>query len=217
MQFIDWGLIDYEVAFEKQKQLNLQAQQDKSKQAIIFCQHPSVVTYGRTTDADDYADWKEKKVEVDRGGKATYHGPNQLVVYPIIDIEKLTIRGIPPRNIKCYLNFLENLTIEVLGSLDIQGERISKVKNSETGEELLGTGVWVGSKKIASVGIAVKKWVTMHGLALNVEPLPSKLSLLRPCGFQAEQMTSVSDVLGRDVKVEEMKQLFVSAFKEKLI
>ena len=73
MKFIDWGLINYEEAFEKQRLLNLEVQSDTSKQTIVFCQHPSVVTYGRTTQAEDYKDWQGHKVEVDRGGKATYH------------------------------------------------------------------------------------------------------------------------------------------------
>ena len=212
MQFLDWGLINYEEAFEKQRLLNLEVQSDIEKQSIVFCQHPSIVTYGRTTSAEDYNHWSGQKLEVDRGGKATYHGPNQIIIYPIIDLEDPKLKGLPSRNIKGYLDFLEKLIISVLADFNIEATQKCNVDNSKTGESLLGTGVWVGDKKIASIGVSIKKWRSMHGLALNVNSLGDKVQNLRPCGFQPEQMTSMEDLLGEAVDTA----LVFKAFELKL-
>lgn len=217
MNFINWGLINYEEAFEKQRLLNLEVQKDPSKQIIVFCQHPPVVTYGRTTSTGDYENWTGNKVEVDRGGKATYHGPNQVVIYPIIDLESPRLEGLPPRNIKDYLNFLEKLIIDVLADFNITAEQKCNVNNAETGESLLGTGVWVGDKKIASIGVSIKKWRSMHGLALNVNTLGDKVHNLRPCGFQPEQMTSMQDCLGGVVDVSAVFEAFQGRINKLLI
>ncbi len=212
MNYTDWGLIDYKEAFEKQRLLNLEVQSDPSKQTIVFCQHSAVVTYGRTTKPEDYKSWEGYKIEVDRGGKATYHGPNQVIIYPIIDLEKPRFKNLKPTNIKAYLNFLETLIIDVLADFNIKAEQKCNVENTETGESLLGTGVWVGDKKIASIGVSIKKWRSMHGLALNVNTLGDKVQNLRPCGFQPEQMTSMQDCLGSVVDVSAV----FKAFQEKL-
>lgn len=186
----DWGLIDYKEALDRQLALVDAVQADPANETIVICRHPPVVTLGRSTKPEDVFGWKGQTYEIQRGGRATYHGPNQLVVYPILD---LSSRG---RDLHGYLRALENLVIEVLREFGLEGRR-------EDG----ATGVWVGERKLASIGVGIKKWVTYHGLALNVLNDPRAFQGINPCGFDAQTMISLQELARRDVTIEHVTAL----------
>ena len=202
----DWGQVPFQDALRRQLDLVDLVHHELSREAIILCSHPPVVTIGRGTQPGDVFGWDGELVEINRGGRATYHGPSQLVAYPIID---LTSRG---RDLHRYMRALEDAVIATLADLGIQAQGRS-LQTEADGVEVEATGVWVGSKKIASIGIGVRKWVAFHGLALNVDHDPSAFRGLKPCGFTTETMTCVEDVLGSPVERARVQ----SALAENLI
>lgn len=185
MNFVDWDLINYSLATERQYELVDQVALG-GPEMIVFCRHPSIVTLGRATEPHDLAGWKGETAETSRGGRATYHGPGQIVIYPILDLKT---RG---RDLHGYLRALETAVSNALHDIGILG---AEARTVQVGELSL-TGVWVGSKKIASIGIAVRKWVTYHGCAINFANDPVAFQGISPCGFQSSVMTSVEEILG---------------------
>jgi len=185
MNFVDWDLINYSLATERQHELVEEVAQG-GPEMIVFCRHPSVVTLGRATEPHDVTGWTGETAETSRGGRATYHGPGQIVLYPILDLKT---RG---RDLHGYLRGLEMAVSNALHDIGILG---AEARTVQVGELSL-TGVWVGSKKIASIGIAVRKWVTYHGCAINFEKDPMAFQGISPCGFQSSVMTSVEEILG---------------------
>ncbi len=205
MMFEDWGLTPYAQATEKQLKL-VDEISSGAGERIIFCTHPPVITLGRASVENEVSGWNGDVVHVSRGGKATYHGPNQLVVYPLIDLKKERAK-IPVRDVGAYLRELENWSIRALQSLDLTAHAISTPK----GEEKIYTGVWIGEHKVASIGIAVKKWITYHGLAINLEPDQNAFRGINPCGFKREVMSDLSSESGAPISYQEMKDAFISA------
>jgi lipoate-protein ligase B len=190
MRLEDWGLIEYESSVGRQ----LAAVEEVAaggEERIVFCSHPPVVTLGRGAVAEDLVGWSGALVESSRGGRATYHGPNQLVIYPILDLR----RADPPRDVHAYLRRLESATIELLRELGLPAV---EARTSKVGEVSL-TGVWAGDHKLASIGIAVRKWITYHGVAVNLLDDASAFQGIRPCGFAASVMSSVEKELGRRI------------------
>lgn len=194
LNFTDWGLIHYAEALERQMILVEKVASGEMPDTVAFCSHPPVVTLGRSSKPQDLIGWQGDLIEVSRGGRATYHGPNQLVIYPILNLSHER-KSLKPRDIGAYLRSLENILIDILYDVEILAAAKTIDSVDENGDKISATGVWVGDKKIASIGIAVKKWVTYHGLALNVRQDPSAFQGLRPCGFNARVMTSVEEVL----------------------
>jgi lipoyl(octanoyl) transferase len=199
----DWGLIDYPEALKRQMDHVALVHQELARETLVFCSHPPVVTLGRGTRPGDVDGWQGATVEVNRGGRATYHGPNQIVVYPIVDLNHRS------RDLHRYLRGLEGAVVAALAEFGIQATgRSLQVQDgggdsgSGSGEEAAGsepveaTGVWIGSRKIASIGIGVRKWVTFHGLALNVDHDPKAFQGLKPCGFTPETMITMEEVIG---------------------
>ena len=192
MIFEDWGLIEYEASVRKQ-QLLTQEVAAGGEDRMVFCTHPPVVTLGRgTVVEEDLQGWSGQTVETSRGGRATYHGPNQLVIYPVINLKKPR-KHFASSDVHAYLRALESATVVTLRECGLVN---AEARTSQVGDISL-TGVWVGDKKIASIGIAVRKWVTYHGVAINVSDDPSAFKGIRPCGFSADIMTSVQKELGR--------------------
>lgn len=196
LHFTDWGLINYSEALERQMVLVEKVASGEMPDTVVFCSHPPVVTLGRSAKPQDLIGWQGDIIEVSRGGRATYHGPNQLVIYPILNLTRER-KSLKARDIGAYLRSLENILIDVLADADIPAvaETIDGV--DEHGDKISATGVWVGKKKIASIGVAVKKWVTYHGAALNIKDDPLAFQGLRPCGFDASIMTSVQSSTDR--------------------
>jgi lipoate-protein ligase B len=154
-------------------------------QTIFFCEHPPTITLGRGADAKHLLHSREKleslgyKVfDIERGGEVTYHGPGQIVCYPILDLNLLK------RDISWYMRSLEEVVLAVIRNYGIEGERVPEQ-----------AGVWLSSpkRKVASVGVHMSRWRSMHGLALNYLPQQSKFSVINPCGFTDIGITSVQE------------------------
>jgi lipoate-protein ligase B len=202
MRTEDWGLVEYELSVERQLQL-VEEISEGGEERLVLCQHPPLVTLGRATSADDLIGWKGLTYESSRGGRATYHGPNQIVIYPILDLRRAQ-RGFPARDIHAYLRALEAGIVEGLHELGLSG---AEARTTEVGGVSL-TGVWVGERKLASIGIAVRKWTTYHGAAINILNDASAFQGIRPCGFAPGVMTSVEEVLHRSVAIEAAQAVF---------
>ena len=203
-EVIDLGLIDYHQALAKQLELVEQVQEDPELQYIVICSHPPVATLGRKTKPEDVAEWKGEQVEVQRGGRVTYHGPNQIVVYPIVNLT-VEREHLKARDLHGYLRLLEQVVIKTLAECGIPATNKPAPEFLALQQDVEPTGVWVGNHKICSIGIGVKKWVTYHGLALNIIKDDSAFQGLKPCGFSPEVMTSMEQVAGSAVDREFVK------------
>lgn len=178
------GRIGYLDAWALQKDLVERRAAGEVEDTVIVCEHDPVYTVGRRRDAmaNVLAPDGVPVVEVERGGDVTWHGPGQLVVYPILQLEGAG------RDLHAHMHRLEDLMIEVCAELGVEAGRDSR-----------NTGAWHAGQKLGSVGIACRRWVTWHGLALNVDPDLGYFARINPCGFDATIMTSMARVLGRPV------------------
>ncbi|MES2854268.1 MAG: lipoyl(octanoyl) transferase LipB, partial [Bdellovibrionota bacterium] len=185
----DWGLIDYESALQRQFDLVDLVSRELARDTLVVCSHPPVVTLGRATKPGDVFGWSGSVIEVNRGGRATYHGPSQIVVYPILDLNQ---RG---RDLHKYMRILETAMIETLKEFGIEatGRSVQTMVGDDVPVE--ATGVWVGSRKIASIGLGVRNWVSFHGLAMNIDFDPKAFQGMNPCGFKSETMISMEEAL----------------------
>jgi lipoyl(octanoyl) transferase len=202
---LDWGLIDYQEALSKQLELvETLGQQQNHPGFFIFCSHPHVVTTGRQTKPEDIFAWKGPIIDVTRGGRATYHGPSQLVIYPILNLKEPRA-GRGPQEVRGFIRAFEKAIVETLKEYGIEavGKTPQKLAGQDT--ETDETGVWVGRQKIASLGIAVKKWITYHGAAINLDYDPEAFQGLNPCGFNSNTMTCLETKLGRKIDLESFK------------
>jgi lipoyl(octanoyl) transferase len=168
---------------------------------VITVEHPHVITTGRATDLENLlsrnapdGSGQVPVVEVERGGDITYHGPGQCVAYFIFDLES---RG---HDLHRFLRDLEEVQLRILSEAGLTGIRVPGK-----------TGVWVGDRKLGSIGIAVRQWVSYHGFALNVSTDLRFFSLINPCGFQADTMTSLKDLSGREWSLGELLPLLRNA------
>ena len=177
---------EYGEIWRLQKELVAARANDSSPDTLILVEHEHVVTLGRRTSVDNFQPQGVPVFSVERGGDATYHGPGQLVGYPIIKLQD--------HDVHRYLRMLEEVLIRVTRSYGIESER-------REGQ----TGVWAGERKVASIGVAVSNWVTYHGFALNVNPDLSYFRLIRPCGLDPSVITSMIELTGRPVSMEEVK------------
>jgi len=200
---LNLGTVPYGEVWDLQRSLAAAVLQGAVPDTVIFCEHPPVITMGRRTAENELhlpAGAKVEIVETDRGGKSTYHGPGQLVCYPILDLHR---HG---KDVKLYVRRLEEAIIRTLAPLGIEGTRI---------EDL--TGVWLQSppRKIASIGVHISRWVTTHGYALNVDLDPAPFSdWITACGLEDAAFTTVARELGRPVTVEEVRPLAAAAIAE---
>jgi lipoate-protein ligase B len=169
-----------------------QRQAHQVEDTLILVEHPDVITLGRRQKArDNVLDAGDIPVfEIERGGDVTYHGPGQLVGYPILELVE--------RDLHRYLRDLEDGLIGVCARFGLPGARKEG-----------WTGVWIGDKKVASIGIAVRKWVTLHGFALNVSTELARFAAIRPCSLEAAVMTSLTEAAGRPITVAEVKPVVV--------
>jgi lipoate-protein ligase B len=184
------GKVDYERVLEWQRGLVKMRREGLARDTIIFVEHPSVVTVGRDNHEENYQGLKTKPIFVERGGDVTYHGPGQLVVYFIFN---LTRRG---RDVHRFMADVQKGIIDAFKEIGI---------DSKPGDE--HTGVWVGKKKIASIGVAVKHWITFHGAAINLNIRLSDFKKINPCGLHADVMTSAKEILGRSVNLKTFARL----------
>lgn len=200
IQIIEWGRLGYAEALARQRQLVDERIADKSPDRLLLVEHPPVVTIGRSGSLNDLnvsrAILAERGIaleKVERGGQVTFHGPGQLVAYPIVKVTD--------KDLHAFLERLMDSVADVLRGYGLDPE----FKKGQP-------GVWVKGAKIASVGLAVRKWVTFHGIALNVAIDPGWFDLIVPCGQPGEKITAMQKALGRPVDMQAVKQRFVTRF-----
>ncbi|MCL2098402.1 MAG: lipoyl(octanoyl) transferase LipB [Bacteroidales bacterium] len=206
MTFTDWGLIDYKEAWDRQRAIAEQVLAEKQRpkataQQVILCEHPHVYTLGRHGKINNLlvnerflSDINATYYHVDRGGDITYHGPGQIVGYPILDLERLRL------GLKQYIFNLEEIIIHTLKDWAITAGRLQGA-----------TGVWVAAdtaqaRKICAIGVRASRFVTTHGFALNVNTDLSYYRHINPCGFVDKGVTSMQQEFGKQVDIEEVKE-----------
>jgi lipoyl(octanoyl) transferase len=200
---LDLGVVPYREAWDLQRSLAGAVSQGAIPDTVVFLQHPPVVTLGRRADEGELhvPDGTEVEVvETDRGGKSTFHGPGQLVCYPILDLRR---HG---KDVKKYVRDLEEALIRTLAPLELQATRIDGL-----------TGVWLERppRKIASIGVHISRWVTTHGYALNVDLDPAPFTeWITACGLEDAAFTTIARELERDVSVDEVRPLAHAALAE---
>jgi lipoyl(octanoyl) transferase len=198
----DFGLSDYQTIWDLQKGLVQRRLNGDIPDTLLIGEHPPVITLGRGSQAENLFNPSIPVLSIERGGDVTYHGPGQLIAYPI--------RHLPPdqRDLHQYLRDLEEVIILTLQEFGIAGQRNPG-----------WTGVWTLEPqtgqllKLASIGVSVKKWVTYHGLALNICNDLAPFSQMNPCGLPSTVMTNMQAVLGHPVTVEAVKQCMVTQFQ----
>ncbi len=179
LQILDLGHQPYLKTLQRMREMVELRAGDQIPDCLLLVEHDPVVTAGRRADPADVLDPEIEVIEIERGGRHTYHGPGQLVAYPICKLEG---KG---RDLHAFLHLLEDVLIACLAEFGIRA-----------GRNDLGTGVYVEGRKIASIGIAVRRWVTYHGLALNIQTELGAFRAIRPCGISAELMTTMAWELG---------------------
>ncbi len=170
---------------------------DRTPDTFIVVEHPHVFTLGRRGNRANLLSNELPVYQVERGGDVTYHGPGQLIGYPI-----LKLLG-PEQDVHSYLSRVEELLIRTVAEFGIRASRSQRQ-----------TGVWVEAQKLASIGVAIKSWVTYHGFALNVNTNLSFFQKIRPCGLEPSTITSMQQILGRSVDMDEVKSAVKSHFKD---
>jgi lipoyl(octanoyl) transferase len=204
LNVIKLGLTDYKSTWDLQKKIFDLRVEGKISDVVLLNEHHHVYTIGKSGNGNHLLaseeELRSKGAEVyyiDRGGDVTYHGPGQLVGYPILDLNTYYL------DIHRYLRDLEEVIIRTLGEFGIKANRDSNF-----------TGVWVGSEKIAAIGVKVSRWVTMHGFAFNVNTDLSYFDRIIPCGIFHKGVTSIEKLLGQQVPLDEVSQLIVKHFEE---
>ncbi|MGA1158531.1 MAG: lipoyl(octanoyl) transferase LipB [Candidatus Nanopelagicaceae bacterium] len=196
------GIVDYESAWDLQRDLHQKVAAGELENTLLLLEHPPIFTAGRRTLDSERPIDGSKVIDVDRGGKITFHGPGQIVGYPIIKLRE-------PENVVGFVREIELSLIDLCISLGIPAERYCE-----------RSGVWIrdknGDRKIAAIGIRVAKGVTMHGFALNINPDLSYFSRIIPCGIPDAGVTSISKELGREVAVAEIQPLLMERISEAL-
>jgi len=197
------GLVPYREAWELQRSLAGAVSQGAIPDTIILLEHPPVVTLGRRTEEGELhipEGAEIELVETDRGGKSTFHGPGQLVCYPILDLRR---HG---QDVKKYCRDLEEALVQTLSAFGLEGTTIEGL-----------TGVWLHPppRKIASIGIHISKWVTTHGYALNVDLDPAPFTQwITACGLEDAAFTTIARELGRPVTVDEVRPHALDALRD---
>lgn len=176
------GRTDYAATHRLQEDLVDRRAQGEIGDQLLLTEHDAVITLGRRSREDPASFGGVPVVSVERGGEATYHGPGQLVVYPIVQLDERLGQGAGGRDLHRYLRDLEQVVIGVLGEFQLRGERRDGA-----------SGVWIGDKKICSVGVAVRRWVAWHGFALNLRTDLDVFQSFRPCGLDPNVMTRLCD------------------------
>ena len=187
------GLVEYQKAWDVQRTIHAEVVSGVRPNTLLLLEHPSVYTAGRRTDEAERPSDGTPVIDVDRGGRITWHGPGQLVGYPIVRLQK-------PTELVGFVREIESALIRVCADLGIAAVRISG-----------RSGVWVqddrGDRKVAAIGIRVAKGVTMHGFALNVNPDLTAFAQIVPCGISDADVTSLETELGRTITIDEVAPL----------
>jgi lipoyl(octanoyl) transferase len=216
IKYQNLGLVDYKKAWDYQEELFANVLEHRKKADrqlsgyLLFCEHPHVYTLGKSGHDNNLLinDQMLKQIgatyyHINRGGDITYHGPGQIVAYPILDLEALNI------NLKQYINMLEDVVIKTLAPFGVEASRLDGA-----------TGVWldVGQKgkerKICAIGVRASRFVTMHGLAFNVNTNLDYFGYINPCGFVDKGVTSMQKELGREADFDAVQRVMFEKFGE---
>lgn len=199
---LDLGRKPYQEVWNLQKSLVEARNLGKVQDTLVLVEHDHVITLGRKTSPENFRPQNVPVFQVERGGDATYHGPGQLVGYPIVKMEVPDVRR--------FVRSLEEVLILTCGTFSVSAER-------KEGHP----GVWVRGKKVASIGVAVTNWVTYHGFALNVNTDMSYFQLIRPCGMDPDTMTSMETILGNSIDIDrvkfEVERNFATVFRTEIV
>lgn len=216
IELVDWKLIPYAEAWQRQEEyfdelVNAKLAKAEYVNRVVLCEHPPVYTLGRSGNEQNMLLNKAQLdrigatlFHVDRGGDITFHGPGQLVCYPILNMEEFAL------DVRSYIRLLEDAVIAVCASYGIEAGRVEKA-----------TGVWLDggkptARKICAIGVRCSRYVTMHGLALNVNTDLRYFSYIHPCGFIDKGVTSLQKELGRELPMQEVKDKLVKELISRL-
>jgi len=190
---LDLGRMEYGKALGFQKELASMRAKGEIPDTLILLEHDHVITLGRKTTPANFKPQDIPVFEVERGGDATYHGPGQLVGYPIVLLADHDVRR--------HVRNMEEAIIRTAGAFGVEGERLEG-----------HPGIWVGGKKLASIGVAVTDWVTYHGFALNINTDLTYFEHIRPCGLDPSAMTSMQKIKGEPLPFDEVKARFAREY-----
>jgi len=200
IRVMDLGHRSYEEVWNIQKDMQSKRINNEIEDILILVEHDPVYTLGKNADTNHLLQSRDRSIDVfniERGGDITFHGPGQLVGYPILDLANYK------KSVDWYMRSLEQLTIDVLGEFGILAHRVEGL-----------TGVWVGDEKIAAQGVRLSRWVTMHGFSLNVDPDLSFYDGIIPCGIFDRGVTSMQRLLGTTQKMGKVKSLVIDKFNQ---
>ena len=206
-KLFDLGTMDYKQAWDFQGKVFGQIKNSYFDSALILCQHYPVITLGRQAKQENIkvppSELQKMGIDmykIERGGDVTYHGPGQLTAYPVLDL------GSFKKDIHLFLRQLEESTIKFLSVFGVKGLRRKGL-----------TGVWIGKEKIASIGIAIKNWITFHGVSINLKKNDlDNFGLIRPCGMDIK-MTSLETIMGENIEIGYAKEIFINEFKDEFL
>jgi len=196
ISLLDLGLRDYGEVLKIQHKFVEERRESKILDTLILVEHPDVVTLGRRGTMENVLSKEFPVYFIERGGDATYHGPGQLVGYPIISLEDARI------DVVTLVRNIEEVLIRTASDSRITAGRAEKKP-----------GIWVDGKKLASIGIAVQHWISFHGFALNVNTDLKKFYAIKPCGMEPSTMTSMQRILGKKVSLDNVKKTIIKNFK----
>jgi lipoyl(octanoyl) transferase len=202
LSVLDWGRTAYPDAWQRQEELVARRNAGEIGDTLVFTEHDPVYTLGVRKGAEAHLVWEEAELarrgisvhKTNRGGDITYHGPGQIVGYPIVNLNAR-------KDLHAYLRLLEQVMINAVGTFGLAAAR-------REGK----TGIWLGTRKIAAIGVAVKKWTTYHGFALNVDADLAPFGGIVPCGITDGTVTSMKQELGTAPSAEEMKRVLAAEF-----
>lgn len=203
--YIDLDFIEYDKAWDLQKEVFNLRTKNEIKDTFFLLEHPNTYTLGKTADKNNLVSneaflkkYDIKVYDIDRGGDITYHGPGQIVGYPIIKLSDWK------EDTHLYLRNLEQVIIDVCSDYGLETGRIEGL-----------TGVWIENRKIAAMGIKVSRWITMHGFAFNVNTNLDLFNGIIPCGITDKAVTSLEKELGREIDIKEVKEKLVEKFEKR--
>ena len=192
---LDLGFSDYGEVLNLQRKLVEQRRESQIPDTLMLVEHPNVITLGRRGTMDNVLSQEFPIYWIERGGDATYHGPGQLVGYPIVSLEEAKI------DVVSFVRKIEEVLIRTAKDFGIHASRMEKKP-----------GIWANEKKLSSIGIAVQHWITFHGFALNVNTDLAKFHAIKPCGMEASTMTSMEEILGKEVPMESVRKSVAGNF-----
>ncbi|MFT7517027.1 MAG: lipoate-protein ligase B [Myxococcota bacterium] len=200
LEVIDLGRADYASTTQLMLEIVDEIVAGNKADHLILAEFDSVLTVGRGAKSTAYTQLGVPVHEISRGGKVTYHGPGQLVIYPLIALQDKA------RDLHAYLHALEQAMIDVVSDFDLPGVRDER-----------NTGCWVNQHKVASIGVAVRKWVSYHGVALNVNTDLDWFRRFDPCGLEPDVMTSMQQQLGHEVDIAQVKKSVIKHLQQILV